>query len=68
MECFGVPNLRPHWSIQAKKKRVLVSLQRSYLRIVQGKALGGEGDCFSQQPLRESYQELTFTSDSVGCI
>ena len=58
-------------SNQKKKGGVLVSSAVSYIMGVQGegpgKALGGEGDCLSQGPLRKSYQELTFTCDYEGC-
>lgn len=59
---------RVFWSSWAKARmvnsklesRVLVSPWESYLRIDQGKALGGRGDCWSQGLLRKSYQELPF--------
>ena len=55
--------LRPDWFIQTKKNGVSVSFVEV---LSKGKALGGRGVCLLQRPLGGSYQELTFTCDSVG--
>lgn len=60
MECFGVPRLRPDYSIQTKKCGALVNSAGSYLRGTQMVAPGGEGDFLSLGLLGTSYLELTF--------
>ena len=40
---FGVSGLRPDWSIQTKKTRILISSQETYLRGTQGEGPGKQG-------------------------
>lgn len=63
MECLGVPGLRPDWSNQTKKSRVLVNFSGVLPR---GSQEEGPGRC-GRRVLGESYQELTFICDSTGC-
>lgn len=65
---FGIPMLRPDWSI--KTKRVgLVSHTGGVLSLGthKGKMLGVREDCWSQELLGMSYQELTFACNYAGC-
>lgn len=60
--------LRPDGSIQTKKRRVLVSLMGVLSNMCTKGRPWEAGDSCSQGLLGESYQELTFACDSVGCM
>lgn len=48
VECFGIPWLRPDWSIQTKKIWVLASFVGVSLRGTQGESPGRQGRLFTQ--------------------
>lgn len=48
VKCFGVPRLKPDWSIHIKTSEVLISFMGFLSGAHKGKTLGGRGDSLTQ--------------------
>lgn len=66
MVCFVVPGLSPHWSFDIQKSMILISFLGVLFKVlIKGRPREVEETVYHLGLLEESYQECTFTCDSV---
>lgn len=69
VECFGISELKPDWSIQTKKSGVWVSSAKILSKgLARGKSWEVGESAYHKTCLGSHFRNLTFTCDSVGCF